>query len=231
MTSAAPFPKLTMDLLRHGLAEVAAADADVAAALAEVGPPGELRIIEPGFAGLLRIIVGQQVSAAAAHAIWARITDAVVPLDPPTLLAALEAPPARLGLSRPKRDYARGLAEAVMTGALDPGGLAALPDDGVVAAITALRGFGRWSAGIYLLFALGRPDAWPPDDLALHVGVQRLKGLAARPGRLEVDRIAGSWQPWRGAMATFLWHYYHRTGGQQQFADARRESDGSSERT
>ena len=217
----ATFPRLTMELLRQGLAEVATADADLAAALTLVGPPPELRVIEAGFPGLLRIIVGQQVSAAAARAIWARITESVVPLDPPSLLAALEHEPAGLGLSGPKRGYARGLAEAVMAGALDPVRLATQPDEAVVASITALRGFGRWSAGIYLLFALGRPDAWPPDDLALHIGVQRLRRLPERPGRREVDRIAASWQPWRGAVATFLWHYYHRTGGQAQFADRR----------
>lgn len=221
MTAGEPPPRLTIDLLRQGLAEAAAADPDLAAALALVGPPTEPRVIEPGFPGLLRIIVGQQVSAASARAIWARIVAAVSPLDPPTLLAALEQPPALLGLSRPKRGYARGLAEAVMTDTFDPDRLASMPDAEVTAAITALKGFGRWSAGIYLLFALGRPDAWPPDDLALHVAVQRLRRLPARPGGREVDRIAGSWQPWRGAVATFLWHYYHHTGGQAQFADRR----------
>jgi DNA-3-methyladenine glycosylase II len=208
-----------MPLLQQGLASVAAADAEVAAGLAAVGPPPELRTVGPGFPGLLRIMVGQQVSSASARAIWKRIEAAVVPLDAPSLITALALPQEALGLSRPKRAYARGLAEAVIAGAFDPDALAALPDDAAIAAITALKGFGRWSAAIYLLFALGRPDAWPSDDLALAVAVQRLKRLAARPGRQEVDRIAETWQPWRGAMATFLWHYYARTGGQAQFAD------------
>lgn len=212
--------RLTPALLRQGLAAAAATDPDLADGLAKAGPPAELRTVEPGLPGLLRIVVGQQVSAASARAIWGRIEAEVAPLDAPALLRALdEQPPAALGLSRPKRACARGLAEAVLAGRFDPAALAALPDAAAAAAITGLKGFGPWSAAIYLLFALGRPDAWPAADLALAVAIQRMKRLITRPNRLEMDRIAESWRPWRGAVATFLWHYYHHTGGQQQFAD------------
>lgn len=210
--------RLTLPRLHQGLEHLAGADADLAHALAAVGPPPEVRAIDSGFAGLLRIIVGQQVSSASAAAIWARITTHVAPLDPPTLLEALDARPEVLGLSRPKRTYARGLAEAVQDGRLDVDALATMPDDAAAAAIVTLKGFGDWSAGVYLLFALGRQDAWPSSDLALAVAIQRLKRLNNRPNRLEMDRIAESWRPWRGAVATFLWHLYHRTGGQKQFA-------------
>lgn len=164
-------------------------------------------------------MVGQQVSSASARAIWARIADAVAPLDAPTLQSVLDRAPETLGLSRQKRAYARGLAEAVAAGTLPLAALPAMSDDDAIAAITALKGFGRWSAAVYLLFALGRRDAWPAEDLALAVAVQRIKGLEARPGRLEMERIAAPWRPWRGGVATFLWHYYHCTGGQKQFAD------------
>lgn len=212
-------PRLTMASLRQGLQAVAAADADIAAALARVGPPTELRTAEPGFRGLLRIMVGQQVSSASARAIWDRIESAVSPLDPANLLRALGETPERLGLSRPKRAYAEGLAETVLSGGLDFGQIDALPDAECAARITALKGFGDWSAGVYLLFALGRPDAWPANDLAIAVAIARLKQLNNRPNRRELDKLAESWRPWRGATALFLWHYYHRTGGQQQFSD------------
>ncbi len=211
--------RLTLPLLHQGLADATAADPQLAAAVAEVGPPPALRTIPAGFPGLLRIIVGQQVSSASAAAIWRRIETQVVPLEPAGLLSALADRPAALGLSRPKQAYARGLAEAVRDGRLDPDALAAMPDDEAMAAIVALKGFGAWSAGVYLLFALGRPDAWPSNDLALAVAIQRLRQLNNRPNRLEMDAIAESWRPWRGAVATFLWHFYHCTGGQKQFAD------------
>ena len=213
-----PQTRLTLPRLYQGLDRLAATDADLAQALAAVGPPPELRVIDAGFAGLLRIIVGQQVSSASAAAIWTRITTHVAPLDPTSLLRVLDARPDVLGLSRPKRAYARGLAEAVREGRLDVDALAAMPDAEAAAALVALKGFGDWSAGVYLLFALGRKDAWPSNDLALAVAIQRLRRLNNRPNRLEMDRIAESWRPWRGAVATFLWHFYHRTGGQKQFA-------------
>lgn len=212
-------PRLTMASLRQGLRAVAAADPDIAAAVTRVGPPAELRSAEPGFRGLLRIMVGQRVSAASARAIWGRIEAAVTPLDPPNLLRALRETPESLGLSRSKRAYAQGLAEAVLTGGLDFARIDTLPDAEGAARITALKGFGDWSAGVYLLFALGRPNAWPANDLAIAVAIQRLKQLNNRPNRREMDKLAESWQPWRGATALFLWHYYHRTGGQQQFSD------------
>jgi DNA-3-methyladenine glycosylase II len=112
------------------------------------------------------------------------------------------------GFSRPKIAYARGLATAILDGTLPLDGLAAMEEEAAIAALTALRGFGRWSAEIYLLFALNRADTFPADDLALQVGYQRLKRLAARPTAKALRTAVEPWRPHRGAAALFLWHCY-----------------------
>lgn len=116
-----------------------------------------------------------------------------------------------IGFSRRKMEYGRGLAEAVASGALDLDALAHAPEEEAIAALVGLRGFGRWSAEVYLLFALGRADVLPGDDLGLQVGMQRLKGLGARPTRKVMDELAEPWRPWRGCGAIFLWHFYGAT--------------------
>lgn len=197
--------------LSEGLEALARADADVARALAEAGPPS-LRSREPGFEALLGAIVSQQISKAAAQTVWDRLAAAADPLGPETILALDDDALRAAGLSRQKALYARGLAEAVVSGAIDLAGLAHLPDEEVVQQLVALKGIGRWSAEIYLLFALGRPDAFPADDLALMIGAQRLKRLDQRPARGELMEIAEAWRPWRGPAALLLWHYYSATG-------------------
>jgi DNA-3-methyladenine glycosylase II len=194
--------------LRAALDALAAADPDVGRALARIGYP-EPRTRDPGFTTLLRIVVAQQLSTRAAAAIWGRLeaacagavtADRYLGLDDAALRAC--------GFSLRKAAYGRELAAAIAEGRLDPAGLAALPDEAVVTAIAGLKGFGRWSAEIYLLFALGRLDVLPADDLALQVGFQRLKGLGARPAGRLLRELAAPWSPWRGAGAVFLWHYY-----------------------
>lgn len=197
--------------LAEGLQALGRMDRDVARALAEAGPP-ELRRREPGFEALLGAIVSQQISKAAAKTVWDRLVVAADPLGPETILALSEDALRMAGLSRQKANYARGLAEAVVTGAIDLDGLAHLPDEAVAEQLVALKGIGRWSAEIYLLFALGRPDAFPADDLALMIGAQRLKKLDDRPNRKTLTEIAEAWRPWRGAAALLLWHYYSATG-------------------
>lgn len=194
--------------LDAGLAELRACDPRVAQALASLGLP-QARVREPGFSTLLQIITAQQVSTKAAAAIWKRIADHLGEVDAPSV-AALDVEDLRaLGLSRQKAGYAKGLAEAVTSGALDLGALSAADDETVIAELTALKGFGRWSAEIYLLFALGRTDAWPADDLAIQVGLQRLLNLAERPRkRAQMDELVEHWRPWRGCGALLLWHVY-----------------------
>lgn len=195
--------------LRLALDRLASRDPDVAAALARLGYPPP-RVRPEGFATLLQAIVAQQLSTRAAAAIWARVeaacgTDGVRP----EAVLALDAPALRAcGFSGRKVEYAHGLASSVLAGALDPTALALADDETAIQAIAALRGFGRWSAEIYLLFALGRPDVFPADDLALQIGFQRLKGLEARPTAKALRLLTEPWAPWRGAGAILLWKVY-----------------------
>jgi DNA-3-methyladenine glycosylase II len=199
---------LSKAVLVEGIDRLARADRDVARGLARVGYPAP-RQREPGFATLLRIMVAQQLSTRSAAAIWSRLEAACAPaVTAARLLELDEAAFRTIGFSRQKIAYGRSLAEAVAGGALDLESLAALPEEEAIAAIAALRGFGRWSAEIYLLFALGRADIFPADDLGLQVGMQRLKRLEARPNRKAMDALAEAWRPLRGCGAIFLWHYY-----------------------
>lgn len=199
---------LERERLAGALAALAARDRDVARVLDRLGPP-EPRIREPGFATLLRIVVAQQLSTRAAAAIWARLEGAVAGEVRPETFLALDAARLRaVGLSARKIVYGRGLAEAVLDGRLPVEDLARLEDEEVIARIVALAGFGRWSAEIYLLFALGRVDAFPADDLALQAGFQRLKGLDRRPGGRQLRALVGPWAPWRGAGALLLWRVH-----------------------
>lgn len=195
--------------LRHALDSLAAADADIAATLAEIGYPPERRMTA-GFPALLRIIVGQQLSTKAAATIWGRLDAAMDGAPAPARLLALEDATLRtVGLSRAKVLYARGLAEAVLEGRLDPAGLARLPDDDTLAAITALKGFGPWSANMYLMFALGRPDIWPADDLGVREGLRRIRRLDARPDMAQTRELGKGWTPHRSAAAMLCWHILH----------------------
>ena len=207
MTQAAP-PDET---LRPALDALAARDRDIAAAYALCGLP-PVRGSPTGFAGLVRVIVSQQVSAAAGRAIMGRLEQAVRPLAPDALLKLDDEALRAVGLSRAKLRYCRGLAEDLTDGRLDLDALEAMTDDEAIAAITRVKGLGRWSAECYLLFALKRPDVWPADDLAVRVAMQRLKGLDARPTTKQMDALAEPWRPYRSAAARFLWHTYRHPG-------------------
>ncbi len=202
-----PITPLHQDRLEQGLAALAQVDTDIARVLAEIGPPAT-RVREPSFATLLRIVTAQQLSTKAAAAIWARLIEHLGEVTPARVAACSEADLRACGFSRQKVAYAYGLAEAVASGRLDLAGLAEAADEDAIAQITALKGFGRWSAEIYLLFALGRADAFPADDLAVRVGLQRLKSLAVPLTAKRARELAEPWAPWRGCAALFLWHYY-----------------------
>jgi DNA-3-methyladenine glycosylase II len=164
---------------------------------------------EHGFAPLIDAIVSQQISKEAAAAINARVAalmpagvtpEAVLGLSPEDLRGA--------GLSVRKVEYCQGVAEAVRAGDLPLDDLPAMPDEAVIQAISALRGFGRWSAEVYAMFALGRPDIFPADDMALQEGLRRLKRLDERPKGKEARALVEHWAPYRSAGSVFLWHYY-----------------------
>lgn len=158
---------------------------------------------------MLRTIVGQQVSVAAASAVWNRLVALLGEGAPPDLLLAAEFDALRAcGLSRQKQGYARSLAELVTSGALD---LSALPEDdeAAIAELIRIKGIGRWSAEIYLLFAEGRPDVFPAGDLAVQAGLQRLLSLPERPSEKAVRERAEAWRPHRGAVTLLTWHCYN----------------------
>lgn len=213
MTSRHRF-RLTRQDLRTALDRLAENDHQLAAALDQVGYPEERRSGSPSFAHLLRILTGQQLSVKAAATIYSRLIDHVGdPPDPARLIASSDSELRALGLSRQKIGYARGLSEAVLDERIVPSQLVSFSDDEVIEALTAMKGFGRWSAEMFLLFALGRPDVWPADDLGIQAGLQRLTASTERPGRKEVDAHGERWKPYRGAVAIFLWHFYGATPG------------------
>ena len=199
---------LTSAEIREGLDKIAAREPRWAKALSQHGYPAE-RIRPTGYRTLLRTIVGQQVSVASADSVWRKLTghlgEEVVPAD---LLAASFDDLRACGLSRQKQGYARSLCELVDSGVLD---LDSLPrdDEEAIAQLTRIKGIGRWSAEIYLLFAEGRPDIWPAGDLAVQIAVGRLAGLAERPSENVTRTLAEPWRPHRGAAAIFAWHTYN----------------------
>jgi DNA-3-methyladenine glycosylase II len=201
---------------RAALACLVAADPDLARIEAAAGPlPWRRRAV--GFEGLLQAIVGQQISNQAAAAIWGRLRAVPGALDPVRLLALDEAVLRTAGLSRPKVAHARSLAEAFADGRLETEALAAMADEEAIAAIAAVRGMGRWSAEVYLLFAHGREDVFPAGDLALAAAAAELKGLPARPGPAALRALAAGWAPWRGLAARLLWHHWRHLTGRPAF--------------
>ena len=194
--------------LKASLDSLAALEPAFAAAIERAGYP-EPRIRPRGHETLLRAIVGQQVSIKAAASILARVEAAAGSLAEAEAVARLPDEALRAaGLSRQKISYLRSLGEDVLSGRLD---FAALPeeDEEAIAALTHVRGIGRWTAEIYLLFAEGRPDVWPAGDLAVQVEVGRILGLEERPTEKAIRSLAEPWRPHRGAAAIFAWHHRH----------------------
>ena len=158
---------------------------------------------------LLRTIVGQQVSVASAAAVWRKLeAELGEDMRPADLLARDFDTLRACGLSRQKQGYARSLCELVESGALDFDNLPA-DDEDAIAELTRIKGIGRWSAEIYLLFAEGRPDIWPAGDLAVQVGLGKILDLAERPSEKTARELAEPWRPHRGAVAIFTWHTYN----------------------
>ena len=189
------------------LDEIAARDPQVAAGVALVGYP-EPRTAPGGFPALLSIIVNQQISKEAARAILGRLEALMPGTRAEDLLAQPDSALQDAGLSRPKIRYARGIAESIASDAVRPDAFPDMADAEVIAALTSLKGIGLWSAEIYCMFSLGRPDLFPGEDIALQEAMRRLKGLDERPRPKQARLLAEAWSPWRSAMAVFLWHYY-----------------------
>ena len=196
------------DSIRAHVEALAAIEPAFARVVERHGIP-DPRQSEPGAHTLLRTIVGQQVSVAAARSMWAKLESAYG--SPPDLAAILNASDESLraaGLSRQKAGYARSLAGLVLNGELD---LGALPtdDEEAIAELIKIKGIGRWSAEIYLLFAEGRADVWPAGDLAVQIEVGRLLELPGKPAEKHLRELAEAWRPYRGAAAVLAWHSYN----------------------
>jgi DNA-3-methyladenine glycosylase II len=169
-------------------------------------PP--LRRMPAGFLGLSRSVVFQQVSTASGNAIWSRVEAGIAPFDAPTLLQKSDDELRGFGLSRPKVRTLRAIAAAVADGSIDFDALPRMPDDEVREALVGLHGIGPWTADIYLMFGLGRPDTFAPGDLALQEAARLAMSLDERPSAYELAEIAARWKPWRAVAARLLWAYY-----------------------
>jgi DNA-3-methyladenine glycosylase II len=200
----------TTNSIRKHVEELASREPAFARVIEKHGIPGP-RKSERGAQTLLRTIVGQQVSVAAARSMWAKLEAAFgSPPDLTLLLGASDEELRAAGMSRQKAGYIRSLAELVISGELD---LDNLPEDDeeAIALLTRIKGIGRWSAEIYLLFAEGRHDVFPAGDLAVMVELGRLMGLAERPSEKQLRELAEAWRPYRGAAAILAWHSYNST--------------------
>ena len=196
---------LTNDSLAAAAGSLAARDRHLRAIYEKYGPP-PMWGRRPGFDTLLRILLEQQVSLLSARSMYNRLRANIDPLDAITLIDCGEAYLRTLGMTRQKAHYAIQIAEAFMNGNLKT--LARMDDEAVFSTLTQIKGVGPWTANIYLLMALRRPDIWPDGDLALASAVRQLRGLEQRPSVSELARIAERWRPYRSVAARMLWQHY-----------------------
>ena len=209
MRSARKIAKLeTQSDLTRAIRALVKSDRRLAPVLATAGIPA-IRRREPGFEGLARIIVGQQVSTASANAIWERVFGAFDPFHPHALRRATATRLGRLGLSAAKIKTLKLIATEIGSGRLDLESLATLDADTAHAHLMAQHGIGPWTADVYLLFCLGHADAWPAADVAIQEGIRRGLNLDHRPTTKETIALGDAWRPYRGAAAHLWWAYVH----------------------
>ena len=168
---------------------------------------------EPGFATLVKIVLEQQVSLDSAAAAFANLKTAIRSIEPDRFLTLDDAELKTIGFSRQKSGYCRGIATEVIAGSLDLEALSALGDRAARDRLTAIRGIGPWTADVYLLFALRRPDIWPMGDRALVVSMAESLSLDGVPSYEDAALIADQWRPWRSVAARMLWHAYLKNRG------------------
>ena len=198
---------LTRSSYLRALQSLSKSDRRLARILNDLGaPPTWFR--PPGFSTLVYVVLEQQVSLASAKAAYDRLNQTVSPLVPASFLSLDARTLKKVGFSRQKTDYCRRLARAAMSGALDLEGLARMGDDEAKAVLMGQKGIGQWSADIYLVHALRRPDAWPATDLALATAAFEELSLKTRPTADDLEAIGEWWRPWRSVAARLLWHAY-----------------------
>ena len=199
--------RLTRELLIQGTSELAARDPSLADVIDNHGvPPMWGR--KAGYAALVKIILEQQVSLTSAAAVYKKLESTVTEISPEEIVKLSAGGLQNLGFTRQKAGYTEGLARAILDGEIDLGKLGKMSDEDAHARLITIKGIGPWTANIYLIMALKRPDVWPHGDLALAEAARRIKKLSKRPGYDELDRIALDWQPWRAVAARILWHAY-----------------------
>ena len=204
---------LSEECFAHAVGELKQRDADLAVVVARHGTP-RLWVREPGFPTLVYIILEQQVSLASARALYQRLQEAVRPFTPGRFLKLTEEQMRRLGFSRQKTHYTRLLAEAIRGKQFALHKLHELEDELARQQLIAQKGIGNWTADIYLLSALRRPDIWPVGDLALATAVQEVKRLRKRPSPEKLEKMSIPWRPWRAVAARLFWHAYLCKRGQ-----------------
>jgi DNA-3-methyladenine glycosylase II len=185
-------------------------DSDLGEVLATLGPPPMWQR-DPGFPTLVEIILEQQVSLSSARAAFHKLMQTVPILTPEEFLKLDGKILKQIGFSRQKAYYCSHLAESIRSGSLNLDGLRNMDDEQARTELIKIKGIGRWTADIYLLMALRRPDVWPIGDLALAAAVQRVKGLEARPSLQELETLSLAWEPWRAVAARIFWHHYLNT--------------------
>jgi len=198
---------LTEELFPDALDELSRRDPDLAAVLSAHGKPA-LWMRKPGFPTLVHIILEQQVSLASARAAFDRLNDAVGELVPDEFLSLDDDALKKIGFSRQKTRYCRILSRELVDGSLNLDRIETMPDTAAREELMRITGIGRWTADIYLLAALRRPDIWPVGDLALEVAMERIKGLEGRPSKEQFEELGKPWRPWRAVAARILWHHY-----------------------
>ena len=199
--------RLDLEALQEGVNFLCEVDSHLALIYGELGLP-PLWAREPGFPTLVHIILEQQVSLASARAAFTKLEQASGTITPERFLKFDDSELKVIGFSRQKAAYCRGLAGAILDGSLDLTALADMEDEAVHSRLVAVKGIGPWTADIYLLMVLLRPDSWPAGDLALAVALQEVKGLAARPSHQDLEHQALVWRPWRAVAARLLWFSY-----------------------
>lgn len=200
-------PALTARTLREGVAVLSDQDPGLARIVAAHGVPAFWRRPQ-GFETLVRIILEQQVSLESAATLYARVAEALGGMSPTVVTEAGEERLRQHGLTRQKARYVVALAEQVESGALSLSALARTDDAEAAERLMRVPGIGPWSAGVYQLVALRRPDVWPPGDLALHLALKQLRALKAAPSSAVAERMAERWAPWRAVAARILWRGY-----------------------
>jgi DNA-3-methyladenine glycosylase II len=198
---------LTEETMARAVAELSRRDRDLARVVREFGAP-EMWEREPGFASLVHIMLEQQVSLASALSAYRRLVASVPALTPENFLRLDDAALRAAYFSRQKTVYVRDLARRIVSGELDLEGLKAKPDEEARAELMKVKGIGPWTADVYLLRALMRPDAWPAGDLALIIAAERVKRLKERPTHERMEALGELWRPWRAVAARMLWQFY-----------------------